>query len=120
MSKNKITDIKSLRAEKERLRELSEAQLRVVKDDIAWAKAEYSPMELLNKAASSVVPEPVRHSSVVNTSINYIARNLFKKETNVVSADSDKGQGNRMRNIALGVAEGLGTYLLTKYIKRKL
>ncbi|RYD73165.1 MAG: hypothetical protein EOP53_20620 [Sphingobacteriales bacterium] len=118
--KKQITDLKDLQIEKERLKALSEAQLRVVKDDIAWIKEEYAPMELLNKAASSVVPEPVRHSSLVNTSINYIAKTLFHKERNVVSTESDKGSGNRMRNIALGVAEGLGTYLITKYIRRKL
>jgi hypothetical protein len=120
MSKNKITDIKSLRAEKQRLNALSEAQLRVVKDDIAWAKAEYSPMELLNKAAQSVVPETIRHSPIINTPINYIARTLFKKDHNVVNQQSDRGDGNRMRNIALGVVEGLGTYLITKYIRRKI
>ncbi|MGZ5244304.1 MAG: hypothetical protein ACXWW0_10430 [Bacteroidia bacterium] len=120
MSKNKITDLKSLRAEKARLRVLSEKQLQLVKEDIAWAKAEYSPMELLNKAAQSVVPEPVRHSPLINTPINFIARTFFKKEHNIVNEQSDRGDGNRMRNIALGMVEGLGTYLITKYIRRKL
>ncbi len=120
MRNNKITDIKSLRAEKERLKALSEAQMRVIKDDIEWAKAEYNPMEMLNKAAQNIVPEPVRHSPLINTPINYIAKAFFKKDQDVVNPESDRGNGNRMRNIALGLAEGLGTYLVTKYIRRKL
>jgi hypothetical protein len=116
----KITDLESLQAEKERLRLLANRQQAVIQEDIQHLKASLAPMELLNKLATKIVPAIIRHSPVVNTPINFLASVLFKKTHNVVDPRSDKGPGNRNRNIALGVAEGLGTWLLGRALKSKL
>ena len=116
----KITDLKSLRAEKERLRILADKQQAVIKEDIAYVKSSLSPMELLNKLATKMVPGVLRHSPIVNTPINFLAGVLFKKNHDVVDRNSDKGTGNRNRNIALGLAEGIGTWLLSRTVKSRL
>jgi hypothetical protein len=92
----------------------------VIREDIAYAKAQLSPMELLNKLATKLVPGIIRHSPIVNTPINFLAGALFKKNHNVVDSSSDKGTGNRNRNIALGLAEGIGTILLARLVKNRV
>jgi hypothetical protein len=116
----KITDLKSLQAEKERLRILAAKQQAVIQEDIVYLKASISPWELLNKLAAKLVPAFLRHSPVINTPINLVAQTLFKKDHKVVDPHSDKGTGNRNRNIALGLAEGIGTWLLTRYVKKRM
>jgi hypothetical protein len=116
----KITSLESLQAEKERLRLKANRQQAVLKDDVQHLKASFAPMELLNKLAKKIVPAVVRHSPIVNTPINFLANVLFRKNHNVVDPRSDQGTGNRNRNIALGLAEGIGTWLLGRTIKTKL
>jgi hypothetical protein len=115
----KINDLKSLHEEKNRLKALADLQKDIIRRDIQHIKEELAPAELLNKAASTVVPEGVRRSGLINAPINFLARTLFHKEHDVVDTDSDKGSGNQLRNIALGLAEGVGAYLLRRYIKKK-
>lgn len=115
----KINNLKELQAELQRQQEEASFYQQKLKEDGAYLKEKLAPAELLNKLATTTVPEDVRHSQIINKPINYIARLIFHKD-DVVDSDSDRGQGNRTRNIALGVVEALGTYLLTRYIRRKL
>jgi hypothetical protein len=116
----KITDLRSLQAEKERLRILAGKQQAVVQDDLAFVKSKLTPMELLNTLSTKIVPAVIRHSPIVNNPINYLAQAIFKKDHDVVDRRSDQGTGNRNRNIALGLVEGVGTWLLAKYAKKRL
>jgi S-adenosylmethionine:tRNA-ribosyltransferase-isomerase (queuine synthetase) len=117
---NNIHDLESLRKEKKRLEILGKQQQEVVKQDFERLKKDLSPGELAAKAATSVVPEPLRRSAILNVPINFLAKTVFGQDHNVVSTASDKGEGNKARNIALGLIEGVGTFLLTRYLKRKL
>lgn len=116
----KINSLAALRAEKERLRILAAKQEAVIKEDIAYIKASLSPAELLNKLATRIVPAALRHSPIINKPINLMAQAFFKKDHKVVDQNSDKGAGNRTRNIALGLAEGIGTWLLARYVKKRM
>ena len=119
-NKPRIHDLESLRIEKRRLEKLAEQHHEVVSEDIEYLKEAYSPANLLNSAAKSIVPEAVRHSAVVNDPINYVAKTVFNRGDDVVEEHSDRGRGNQLRNIVLGLAETVGAYLLTKYIRRKI
>lgn len=117
---NQITDLESLKAEKLRLRLVADKQEQVLSEDFEFMKLTYSPEAILTRTASKIVPSFLRRSSLVNVPINFLAKNLFDAEDNVVSTHSDQGKGNMGRNIALGVAEGVGAWLLTRFIKRKI
>lgn len=119
-TKNSFSNLHSLQEEKKRLKISADRQQEILKADFEHFKKEFAPTELLSKAATSVVPEPLRRSAVLNVPINFLARTVFGQNHNVVSTHSDKGEGNRARNITLGLLEGVGTFLLTRYIKRKL
>lgn len=98
---------------------IAEQQENVLREDFYFLKEYYAPEEIMNRVAIKAVPIALRRSALVNTPINYIARRILDKDKNVVSVHSDDGAGNRNRNIALGVIEGIGAILLTKLIKRK-
>jgi hypothetical protein len=109
----KLNNLDDLKREKLRLKFEGETKLLVLKHEL-------KPLALLNKASTIVVPDSIRHSSLLNSAINYVARTVFKKDEVVVSQASDTGKGNQVRNVALTVLETTATYLLTKYIRRKL
>jgi hypothetical protein len=116
----KLNNLDDLKREKLRLKFEGETKLLVLKHDLDIVKKELKPLALLNKASTIVVPDSIRHSSLLNSAINYVARTVFKKDEVVVSQASDTGKGNQVRNVALTVLETTATYLLTKYIRRKL
>lgn len=102
------------------LERLEKVQKERIESDLQWVKDEYlNGAEFLNKTASSVVPGQVRHSSAINTPINFIADKLFKTG-NVIDPDSDRGKASRIRNIALGIAEGLASYAIMKAVRKNL
>jgi hypothetical protein len=115
-----INNLEDLRREKLRLEVLAAEQEHLLQSDWNYIKATYAPTRLANKAAQSVVPEQLRRSKFINDPINFIARALFQKEENVVSIHSDQGRGNIIRNIALGLGEGIAAYLFTRFIKRRI
>jgi hypothetical protein len=115
----KINNLKHLREEKLRLNTDADAQMVLIKDDIALIKKEFTPLELFNKASSAIVPEPLRHSKFINGPINFIAKTFFREPGNIVNENSDAGKGNQIRNVALSVLETAATYLVTRYIRNK-
>lgn len=115
-----ISNMEELQREKLRLQVLASEQQQMLKSDFEYLKAKFAPLHLANKAAEAVVPDPVRHSPMLNDPINFIAKHLFNKEENVVSTHSDQGRGNVIRNIALSLGEGIAAYLVTRFIKRRI
>ena len=111
-----ITDLKSLQAEKARLAFVADQHLELVKEDIGNLKKELSPLSLLNKAAQAIVPEVIRHSTLINTPVNFIAKKIFGAFGKVVIPESDTKRSSPIRNIALGLLEGAGTYFLMKFL----
>jgi hypothetical protein len=117
----KINNLQSLQAERKRLEALEKTQKDMVNTDMEFIKKEFlSGPEVLNKAAESIVPFQVRRSNLINAPINFLAEKIFNINHDVVTQESDKGKGNRARNIALGVLESVGSYLLIKYIRSKI
>lgn len=117
----RINDLDSLKSERKRLEALEKTQKSIVDSDMEFIKKEFlSGPEVLNKAAESIVPFQVRRSNLINAPINFLAEKIFNINHDVVNPESDRGKGNRVRNIALGVLEGVGSYLLLKYIRSKI
>ena len=117
---NRITDLASLRAEKKRLEVVARQQEEVLRNDFDYVAERYAPDAILNRMAVKMVPSFIRRSPLINTPINYIAKNWLDREEDIVSTHSDSGKGNKNRNIALGVLEGVGAYLLTKFVRNKM
>lgn len=115
-----ITNLAELRAEKLRLQVLATKQKEIIQSDFEYIKKEYAFLNIMNRAAQKVVPEPVRKSTVLNDTVNFLARRVFQNEKNVVSTNSDSGKGNMVRNIALGAIEGVFTLIITRYLGRKI
>src|SRR5690242_9889500 len=113
-----ITDLKSLQAEKARLSFQADQHLELIKEDMETLKKELSPISLLNKAAKAIVPEVIRHSGIINTPINFIAKKIFGAFGNIVIPDSDTRRSSPWRNIGLGFIESAGTYFLMKLLFR--
>ena len=103
--KTKITGHQSLVEEKMRLRIQKAEHEAALKNDVRFLKNEYLSAEIVNKLAASVVPDYIRHSKILNAPINFISNLFSKNKEEVVSTESDSGKGNRIRNIALAVAE---------------
>jgi hypothetical protein len=115
----KINNLSALLREKQRLNDDAALKMNVIQNDIDQIKKQFTLAELVKRVAVSVVPEVIRHSRLVNGPINFIARTLFKEPENVVSAASDSGKANEIRNVALGVLETAASFLMTKYIRKK-
>ena len=115
-----IHNLETLRAEKSRLSVIEAQQREMVMQDVDFLKKQFSALNLMNKAAISIVPETVRHSGIINGVINIIANRVFRADTDVVEQETDKGKNEKLRNIILGLAEGVGTFLLARYLKRKI
>ena len=117
--KTRITSHKSLVEEKNRLRAQKAEHETALRKDVDFIKKEYLSSEIINKVAASMVPDYIRHSKILNTPINFISKFFSKNKEEVVSNKSDSGKGNRVRNIALAVAESALPSVIKMFLRRK-
>ena len=90
-----------------------------LKNDVRFIKDEYLSAEIINKITASVVPDYIRHSKILNAPINFISGFFSKNKEEVVNTNSDSGKGNRIRNIALAVAESALPSVIKMFLRRK-
>jgi hypothetical protein len=119
-TKNRINNLAGLRIEKRRLEALKDQQYQVVENDIRFVKKEYLSMEVIHKTLASMVPDFIRHSKYLNAPVNFIAEKLFHTKEPVVHETSDKGKGDRIRNVVLAIAETAAPFFLKGFLKKKL